>query len=61
MSFVLAAGHNVSRELLIPNTDVSAWSIRASYYYVDVDVPNKIRNAMTFSAVSVYHRRGKRA
>ena len=51
MSFVLAAGHNVARELLIPNTDVWAWSIKASF--VDKDVPNKIRNAMTSSAVSV--------
>ena len=52
MSFVLAAGHNVARELLILNTDVSAWSLRA-LYFVDEDVPNKIRNIMTSSAVSV--------
>ena len=52
ISFVLAAGHNVAGVMLtIPSSD-SKWS----FYYVEFinkDDPDKIRNAMVASSVSL--------
>ena len=55
ISFSLAVGHNVGRVFLNIAASPLKWLI-LSVEFVNKDNPEKIRNALTASAVSLYQR-----